>query len=111
MDQDDFSPALPPPCPAEPALPLVPCLSPACPCYAELLRLRQQAGYWQAMHQRAVARFDLLQQEVDELRATLRLRERQLFQRKSEKSGALPQVPAAPTAAPLPKRPRRQQPG
>jgi transposase len=62
------------------------------------------------MHQRAVARLDQLQQELDDLRAKLRLRERQLFERKSEKTSALPQTPAA-AALPRPKRPRGQQPG
>src|SRR5271166_2902239 len=93
MDQDGFSPVNSPPLPAEPTPALVPCPSPDCPCRPELLRLRQQAGYWQAMHQRAVARLDLLQPEIDELRAKLRLRERQLFERKSEKTSAQPQTP------------------
>jgi transposase len=110
MVQDGLSPVSAPPCPAEPAAPLVPCPYLDCPCRPELLRLRQQAGYWQAMHQRALARLDLLQQEVDDLRAKLRLRERQLFERKSEKSGALLQTPPA-TPGPAAKRPRGQQPG
>src|SRR4051794_18099148 len=110
MTQDGFSLALSPPCPAALASALVPCPDPDCPCRRELLRLRQQAGYWQAMHQRAVARLDLLHQEMEELRAKLRLRERQLFERKSEKTSAQPQTPAA-AALPRPQRPRGQQPG
>ena len=92
-------------------MPHVPCPYADCPCHSELLRFRQQAGYWQTMHQRAIARIDHLQQEVDELRANLRLRERQLFERKSEKAGAHPKTTTAAGAAPAPKRPRGQQPG
>jgi transposase len=63
------------------------------------------------MHQRATARLAQLQQDNDELRAKLRLRERQLFERKSEKNSAQPQTPAATTATTPAKRPRGQQPG
>jgi len=68
-------------------------------------------GIYQAMHQRAVARLDQLQQQIDEPRAQLRLRERQLFECKSEKGcSSPPSVPTAATAAPA-KRPRGQQRG
>jgi transposase len=63
------------------------------------------------MHGRAVARLDKLQLELDALRAKLRLRERQLFERKSEKSSGLSATPAATTASATPKRSRGQQPG
>lgn len=109
MTPDSFSLVASLPLPAEPTPPLVPCPYPDCPCRPELLRLRQQAGYWQAMHQRAVARLDQLQQENEELRAKLRLRERQLFERKSEKTSA--QTQTSPPALPPPKRRRGQQPG
>jgi transposase len=61
------------------------------------------------MHERAVEREKLLQEEVARLQAQLRLREQQLFGRKSEAgvaaSEALPPPPATP------KRPRGQQRG
>ena len=87
----------------------LPCLSLACPCRAQLLELRQQVGYWRAMHQNAVARCTDAQQEIEQLRAQLRLRERQLFERKSEKSRT-PSL-SAPVTMPPPKRPRGQQRG
>ena len=61
------------------------------------------------MHQRACQREDLLKQEVEQLRAQLRLREQQLFGRKTESSAA---TPAATTSRPDPAPRRRgQQPG
>jgi transposase len=62
------------------------------------------------MHQNAVARCHRAQQEIGQLRAQLRLRERQLFERKSEKSRT-PSLSAPATLPPPPKRPRGQQPG
>ena len=44
----------------------------------------RQAGYWKAMHDRACQREALLKQELEQLRAQLRLREQQLFGRKTE---------------------------
>ena len=46
--------------------------------------LRSQVGYWRAMHRNAKAREAALVREVEDLTAKLRLRERQLFGRKSE---------------------------
>jgi transposase len=63
------------------------------------------------MHHRAVARLEQLQQENDDLRAKLRLRERQLFERKSEKTAPQPQTTATATPALPPQRPRGQQRG
>ena len=61
------------------------------------------------MHQRACQREALLKQEVEQLRAQLRLREQQLFGRKTESSVA---TPAATTSRPDPAPRRRgQQPG
>ncbi len=90
-----------------------------CPLLTALFDARQQAGYYKAMHQRATQREAQLQDEVGRLQARLRLREQQLFGRKSE---AHPNHPDAPTAAgaatatdtpapPTPKRRRGQQPG
>jgi len=59
-----------------------------CPLLAENLELRQQAGYWKSMHQRACSRLTELQAELEQLRAQLRLRERQLFGRKAEPAPA-----------------------
>ena len=57
---------------------------------AENLQLRQQAGYWQSQHQRAVERVEKLKAERAELQAKLRLRERQLFARKTEQGPTRP---------------------
>jgi len=94
-----------------------PCL--ACPRHAQLLDARQQAGYWKAMHQGALARLTAAQQEIEQLRAQLRLREHQLFGRRSEQSTSRPDHnPADPgddraatTDAPAPKRRRGRQRG
>ena len=61
------------------------------------------------MHQRAVAREKLLQAEVDRLKAQLRLREQQLFGRKTETQTASPET--IPASNPTPKKRRGQQPG
>jgi transposase len=74
------------------------------------LELRQQVGYWRAMHHNAVTRCNDAQQEIEQLRAQLRLRERQLFERKSEKNGTPSPTTPAPITPP-PKRPRGQQRG
>jgi len=108
MNPEGYSPAAADP--EEPAALAVPCLVPDCPCRAQLLELRQQVGYWRAMHQNAVARCNDAQQEIEQLRAQLRLREHQLFERQSEKT----RTPTETTSAPLPpspKRPRGQQRG
>src|SRR5947209_12363428 len=95
------------PCSAPP-LPAGPC--PVCPRLAVEFEPWRQAGYWKAMHDRAVQRAILLQQENEQLRAQLRLREQQLFGRKTEVGHATaPTTPATnPAAAP---RRRGQQPG
>jgi transposase len=122
-----------PPHPTTPALPLphaddnaphdtrpLPCQP--CPLLTALFDARQQAGYWKAMHQRATQREAQLQDEVARLQALLRLREQQLFGRKSEAHPKHPETPpvaadaAAPAgtpadAPPVPRRRRGQQPG
>jgi transposase len=62
------------------------------------------------MHHNAVARFNNAQQEIEQLRAQIRLRERQLFERKSEKS-CTPSSSATATIPRQPKRSRGQQRG
>src|SRR5271165_4578778 len=82
-----------------------------CPLLAENLGLRQQAGYWKSMHQRACARLTELQAELEHVRAQLRLRERQLFGRKAEPAPAHPPDQATVLPAPEPPRPCGQQRG
>jgi transposase len=72
----------------------------------------RQAAYWQAMHRRALEREAQLKAEVDRLQALLRLREQQLFGRKTEAAAATePAVLPATPATPRPRRPRGQQRG
>ena len=70
----------------------------------------RQAGYWKAMHDRACRREALRKQEVEHLRAPLRLREHQLFGRKTEARAATPTTTTTTGPAPPPRR-RGQQPG
>lgn len=49
------------------------------------LELGREAGYWRTAHRKAVEREEKLKEEIKELRAKLKLRERQLFGRKSER--------------------------
>jgi transposase len=91
-----------------PPLPDGPC--PVCPRLAQEFEPYRQAGYWKAMHQRALEREALLLQRVAQLEAQLRLREQQLFGRKTETQAAT--TPAAPdTPAAAPRRGRGQQRG
>jgi transposase len=62
------------------------------------------------MHQRAVQREDLLKQQIEQLRAQLRLREQQLFGRKTETTTATTPTATTHPQAP-PRRPRGQQRG
>jgi transposase len=89
-----------------PPLPDGPC--PVCPRLAVEFEPWRQAGYWKALHQRAVEREALLRQENEQLRAQLRLREQQLFGRKTETSAATTPIATTPPDAP-PRRPRGQQ--
>jgi len=54
----------------------------------ENLKLRQQAGYWQGMHAKALKRIAVLEQENECLRAKTRKLQDQLFGRKSEQKPA-----------------------
>ena len=63
------------------------------------------------MHDRALQREALLQQEIEQLRAQLRLREQQLFGRKTETSAATTRRTTASGSATPPRRRRGQQPG
>src|SRR2546421_3389905 len=77
-----------PPHPAcsAPPIPDGPC--PVCPRLAQEFEPWRQASYWKAMHDRGRQREALLQQEIEQLRAQLRLREQQLFGRKTEAGAA-----------------------
>lgn len=52
----------------------------------ELIGYKQQANFWKAQHERAANRASQLRQIIKALIAKVRLRERQLFGKKSEKS-------------------------
>jgi transposase len=83
---------------------------------AEKIEAARQATYWRAMHGRAVEREDKLKQRIAELEAKVRLREQQLFGRKTETSSATtaPQASAhktGPTATARPRGQQRGQPG
>ena len=54
----------------------------------ENLELRQQVGYWQSMHARAVERIAVLEQENERLRGENRRLQQQLFGKKSEKQSS-----------------------
>ena len=83
----------------------------ACPLKAENFDLRQQVGYYQTQHQRARQREEKLQQEVAELQVKLRLRQRQLFGRKSEKGNSRDQNQQKNKGQDKAKKPRGQQAG
>src|SRR5262245_15636619 len=100
-----------PPLPACSASPLPQGPYPVCPRLAAEFEPWRQAGYWKAMHDRARQRQAALQQRVAELEAQLRLREHQLFGRKSEAGAAAARTPAPAAPGPQPRRRRGQQPG
>ncbi len=93
-----------------PSIPRGPC--PVCPRLEQEFEPWRQASYWQAMHRRALQREAQLKAEVDRLQALLRLREHQLFGRKTEAAAAAePTVSRATPTEPPPRRPRGQQRG
>jgi len=76
-----------------PSIPHGPC--PVCPRLEQEFEPWRQAAYWRTMHRRALEREAQLQAEVDRLQALLRLREQQLFGRKTE-AGPPPNRPTRP---------------
>jgi transposase len=90
------------------ALPIPDGPCPVCPRLAQEFEPWRQASYWKALHERAVQREALLRQELEQLRARLRLREQQLFGRKAETPAAT--TTTTPRNDP-PRRRRGQQPG
>jgi transposase len=93
-----------------PPLPAGPC--PVCPRLEQEFEPYRLAGYWKALHARALDREEKLKQEVLRLQALLRLREQQLFGRKTESTAAtVPSAPDASHAGTPSRRPRGQQRG
>src|SRR4051794_13900641 len=94
-----------------PAIPHGPC--PVCPRLEQEFEPWRQAAYWKAMHRRALEREAQLQAENDQLKALLRLREQQLFGRKTEAGATTESTapPADPGTPPPPRRKRGQQRG
>ena len=79
----------------------------------ERLELRCQTGYWQSMHQRAVAREAELELQVANLKLQIREWKRRVYGRRTETASATtpqPQSNDTPPSRPAP-RPRGQQPG
>lgn len=103
------------------AVPLATGPCPVCPLLEEKLKAAREAAYWRVMHRRAVDREAKLKHQVAELEAKLRLREQQLFGRKTESSSSTqpslapsstPANPTTPAAAQsAQRRPRGQQAG
>lgn len=80
-------------------------------CRRHLVALRQQAHYWQAMHQRAKRREQDLHDQVRQLQAQVRELEQRLYGRRSETASAQqPGSSATLRSAKPSKRPRGQQP-
>ncbi len=85
---------------------------PVCPLLEEKLKATREAAYWRVMHHRATEREAKLKLRIAKLEAKLRLREQQLFGRKTETAPSTqPQLTGSPTTAGSPKRPRGQQRG
>ena len=100
----------PPPACSAPPLPQSPC--PVCPRLEQEFEPWRQAAYWKAMHRRALEREAQLQAEIQRLEALLRLREQQLFGRKTETAAAIvPSAPDTPTDGAAVRRPRGQRRG
>jgi transposase len=114
LDRLRAAPPAPEPLPdhvcSAPAIPLGPC--PVCPRLEQEFEPWRQAAYWRAMHRRALEREVQLEAEVARLQALLRMREQQLFGRKSETAAATaPSAPDTARADTPPRRPRGQQRG
>jgi len=105
MEALPLLPEAAPQCSAPP-LPTGPC--PVCPRLAAEFEPWRQAAFWQALHQRALQREQLLHQQIDTLQAEVRSLKQRLFGRKAEGAAALANLTAP---GPAPPRPRGQQPG
>ncbi|HDZ27475.1 MAG TPA: IS66 family transposase [Candidatus Aminicenantes bacterium] len=67
-----------------------------------------ERGYWKAQHSKAIEREEELKKKIKELEAKLRMREKQLFGKKSEKSN---KIEGQANADKIGKKNRGQQPG
>jgi hypothetical protein len=87
--------------------PIARCTCTSCPWERQYREQRQQAGFWKAMFERAKARAAELQDQVDLLRAQLRLVQQQQRGRRTETTypGAPPRPPATPDEVPPADRP------
>src|SRR3954452_20933616 len=103
----DAAPVAQPTCSAPP-VPQGPC--PVCPRLAQEFEPWRQAAYWQVMHQRAVQREKLLQDENEQLQARIRFLEQQLFGRKTDSTTTAEGSPP-PDRIPRPRGQRRGKPG
>jgi transposase len=86
----------------------------ACPLVRETLDLRARAGYWESCFRRVQEREKVLQQEVDELQAEIRVLEQRLTGHKAETRPGADQRPGTDCIGEgkgKPKRRRGQQPG
>lgn len=79
-----------------------------CPFRREMNILRNERGYWRSMYQRGKAREEQLKETIKELEATLKLREHQLFGRRTEQGTSSSDHPSSETPS---SRKRGQQPG
>ena len=78
----------------------------------QLVELRQQSGYWRALHQRAVLREGKLAEEIERLQGELRELKRRVYGRRSETSSSTkPQKPSPTAPVDKEKRSRGQQRG
>src|SRR4051794_11152758 len=85
-----------------PSIPQGPC--PVCPRLEQEFEPWRQAAYWRSRHRQALEREARLKAEVQRLEALLRLREQQLFGRKTEAGAATePTVPPANPGTPPPR--------
>lgn len=76
---------------------------------SEYLELKNQAGYWKSMHQKALVREEILKQEIKEKDGQIRDLRNRLFGKKSEKSTS--KTEKGNPKPDKPKKPRGQQPG
>lgn len=84
----------------------------ACPLRAEIFEVRNQAGYWRELHERARKRGDEFREEAEQSRAKIKELERQLFGRRSEKrGGASPKTTGSSNERPRRRGQQRGRPG
>ncbi len=82
----------------------------SCPFHQDYYKALTEHGYWKALHEKAKEKIAELEKENKELKAKLRMREKQLFGKKSEK-GQQGKKQADSNKEEKQKRNRGQQPG